>query len=146
MVPETVVLLDALPRTRTNKRDRARLPVPAATAVGTGGPPSAGAEQVVADAWRRVLGGDSFGRHTNFFEAGGDSLLAARLQMELGERLGREIRLVDVFARPTVAGFVAGLGEEAGLPRRRRLRRGRLARRAAPGRPAVAPQVTRLPE
>ncbi|MGW6833675.1 phosphopantetheine-binding protein, partial [Streptomyces sp. NPDC054949] len=49
-----------------------------------------------------------------FFEAGGDSLLAARLQMELGERLGREIRLVDVFARPTVAGFVAGLGEEAG--------------------------------
>ncbi|MFD5932186.1 amino acid adenylation domain-containing protein [Streptomyces sp. NPDC060333] len=114
VVPETVVLLDALPRTRTNKRDRARLPVPAATAVSTGGPPSAGAEQVVADAWRRVLGGDSFGRHTNFFEAGGDSLLAARLQMELGERLGREIRLVDVFARPTVAGFVSGLGEEAG--------------------------------
>lgn len=99
---------------------------------------------MVADAWRRVLGGDSFGRHTNFFEAGGDSLLAARLQLELGARLGREIRLVDVFARPTVAGFVAGLGEERAP--RRRLRRGRLARRAASGRPAVPPPVTRLPE
>ncbi|MEU9802026.1 amino acid adenylation domain-containing protein [Streptomyces sp. NPDC051000] len=114
VVPETVVLLDALPRTRTNKRDRARLPVPAAPAVRAVEPPLVGAEQVVADAWRRVLGGDSFGRHTNFFEAGGDSLLAARLQLELGERLGREVRLVDVFARPTVAGFVAGLGEGAG--------------------------------
>ncbi|MDX3128260.1 amino acid adenylation domain-containing protein [Streptomyces europaeiscabiei] len=113
VVPETVMLLDALPRTRTNKRDRTRLPVPHA-AVGGAEPPLAGTEQVVADAWRRVLGPGAFGRHTNFFEAGGDSLLAARLQLELGSRLGREIRLVDVFARPTVAEFVAGLGAGTG--------------------------------
>ncbi|WP_032916764.1 non-ribosomal peptide synthetase [Streptomyces rimosus] len=110
VVPESVVLLDALPRTRTNKRDRARLPAPRTAAPDGVTPPREGPEQLVAAAWRQVLGADRpVGRHTNFFEAGGNSLLAARLQLELGRRLGREVRLVDIFARPTVAEFVAGL-------------------------------------
>ncbi|MBJ6641285.1 hypothetical protein H4K36_31790 [Streptomyces sp. DHE7-1] len=110
VVPESVVLLDALPRTRTNKRDRARLPAPSTNVPDTAAPPREGPEQLVAEAWRRVLGTDRpVGRHTNFFEAGGNSLLAARLQLDLGRRLGREVRLVDIFARPTIAEFVAGL-------------------------------------
>ncbi|MFI0242106.1 amino acid adenylation domain-containing protein [Streptomyces sp. NPDC016845] len=110
VVPESVVLLDALPRTRTNKRDRARLPAPRTDGPDTAVPPREGPEQLVAEAWRRVLGtGRPVGRHTNFFEAGGNSLLAARLQLDLGHRLGREVRLVDIFARPTIAEFVAGL-------------------------------------
>ncbi|WP_411574629.1 amino acid adenylation domain-containing protein [Streptomyces fradiae] len=117
VVPERVVLLDALPRTRTNKRDRARLPVPDAAVTDASAPPEEGAEQLVADAWRRVLGADrAVGRHTNFFDAGGTSLLAARLQLDLAERLGRPVRLVDIFARPTVAEFVAGLDGPAGPP------------------------------
>ncbi|MFE1577140.1 amino acid adenylation domain-containing protein [Streptomyces fradiae] len=117
VVPERVVLLDALPRTRTNKRDRARLPVPDAAVPDASAPPEEGAEQLVADAWRRVLGADrAVGRHTNFFDAGGTSLLAARLQLDLAERLGRPVRLVDIFARPTVAEFVAGLDGPAGPP------------------------------
>ncbi|WP_460105521.1 amino acid adenylation domain-containing protein [Streptomyces sp. YKOK-J1] len=110
VVPESVVLLDALPRTRTNKRDRARLPAPSTNVPDTAAPPREGPEQLVAEAWRLVLGTDRpVGRHTNFFEAGGNSLLAARLQLDLGRRLGREVRLVDIFARPTIAEFVAGL-------------------------------------
>ncbi|WP_405690194.1 amino acid adenylation domain-containing protein [Streptomyces sp. NBC_00057] len=117
VVPEHVVLLDALPRTRTNKRDRARLPAPGPAVPDADTPPKAGTEQLVADAWRRVLGDDRpVGRHTNFFEAGGNSLLAARLQLELGRRLDREVRLVEIFTRPTVAEFVAGLDETAGDP------------------------------
>ncbi|GAA1045683.1 hypothetical protein GCM10009566_74800 [Streptomyces murinus] len=54
------------------------------------------------------------GRHTNFFEAGGSSLLAARLQLDLPDRLGGPVRLVDLFARPTVAEFVAGLDGPTG--------------------------------
>ncbi|GGU98710.1 non-ribosomal peptide synthetase [Streptomyces litmocidini] len=115
VVPERVVLLDALPRTRTNKRDRARLPVPEAAVPDASAPPAEGPEQLVADAWRRVLGADrAVGRHTNFFEAGGNSLLAARLQLDLADRLGRPVRLVDIFARPTVAEFVAGLDAPGG--------------------------------
>ncbi|WP_424217349.1 amino acid adenylation domain-containing protein (plasmid) [Streptomyces sp. BI20] len=110
VVPEAVVLLDALPRTRTNKRDRARLPAPRPAVPDTTPPSHEGPERLVAEAWRQVLGADRpVGRHTNFFEAGGNSLLAARLQVDLGRRLGREVRLVDVFARPTIAEFAAGL-------------------------------------
>ncbi|MFF8993502.1 amino acid adenylation domain-containing protein [Streptomyces sp. NPDC014983] len=115
VVPERVLLLDALPRTRTNKRDRARLPAPQDAAPDAAAPPRGATEQLVADAWRRVLGADRpVGRHTNFFEAGGSSLLAARLQLDLADRLGRPVRLVDVFARPTIAEFVAGLDGPAG--------------------------------
>ncbi|MEU8924840.1 amino acid adenylation domain-containing protein [Kitasatospora sp. NPDC048545] len=116
VVPDTVMLLDALPRTRTNKRDRARLPRPEAAARPADAAPLAGVEQVVADAWRQLLGGGPVGRHTNFFEAGGDSLLAARLQLELARRLERPVRLVDVFGRPTIAEFAAGLTGGAGTP------------------------------
>ncbi|GGU56894.1 non-ribosomal peptide synthetase [Kitasatospora aureofaciens] len=114
VVPDTVMLLDALPRTRTNKRDRARLPLPGAAARPTDATPLAGVEQLVADAWQQLLGGGPVGRHTNFFEAGGDSLLAARLQLELARRLNRPVRLVDVFGRPTIAEFAAGLTDGTG--------------------------------
>ncbi|MBA9058137.1 non-ribosomal peptide synthetase [Streptomyces murinus] len=115
VVPERVLLLDALPRTRTNKRDRSLLPAPPDAAPDAAAPPNGAVEQLVADAWRRVLGADRpVGRHTNFFEAGGSSLLAARLQLDLADRLGRPVRLVDLFARPTVAEFVAGLDGPTG--------------------------------
>lgn len=114
-VPESVLLLDALPRTRTNKRDRARLPLPEVRGPDreAGAAPRPGLEQTVADAWRELLGTDRIGRHTSFFEAGGDSLLAAKLQIELTRRLERPVRLVDVFARPTIAEFAAALGPAA---------------------------------
>ncbi|WUQ25867.1 amino acid adenylation domain-containing protein [Streptomyces sp. NBC_00239] len=143
-VPDTVMLLDALPRTRTNKRDRTRLPLPAPPAAATASP-LAGVEQLVADAWRQVLGGGPVGRHTNFFEAGGDSLRAAQLQLELSRVLGREIPLVDLFARPTVAEFAGGLvpvaadrmdtdtTEERGSRRRAAVRGRAAARRRARG-------------
>ncbi|WP_030552667.1 non-ribosomal peptide synthetase [Streptomyces exfoliatus] len=146
-VPESVRLLEALPRTRTNKRDRARLPLPEAPEADlTGGAPAlSGPEQTIADAWRELLGTEAIGRHVNFFEAGGDSMLAAKLQIELTRRLGRPVRLVDVFARPTIAEFAAALGalevtDTVGVPeaaqqrsdRRRAALNGRArARRAA---------------
>jgi hypothetical protein len=108
--PDEVVLLADLPRTRTGKRDLSRLPLPvpgARTAPAV--TPLRGAERTVAAAWCTVLGLTEIDRHTSFFEAGGQSLLAAKLQLELGARLGVEIRLVDVFAHPTVAGFAEWL-------------------------------------
>ncbi|MBE1485551.1 non-ribosomal peptide synthetase [Plantactinospora soyae] len=115
-VPDTVVLLDALPRTRSNKVDRARLPVPGAVAVDDEAPPREGLERLVAQAWRDVLDGRAVGRRTNFFDAGGDSLRAARLQVLLAVRLRQEVRLADIFARPTIAEFAAGLGDAGTVP------------------------------
>ncbi|CCH32920.1 non-ribosomal peptide synthetase [Saccharothrix espanaensis] len=107
-VPDVVLVLDDLPRTRSNKVDYRNLPAPGARPVGGQAErPRTGAEEVVARAWRDVLGLDRVGRDTNFFDAGGNSLLAARLQLLLIERLGRPVRLVDVFAHPTIAELTA---------------------------------------
>jgi len=139
-VPDAVLLVEGIPRTRSGKRDRARLPAPGAPASpDADAPPRIGLEQVVAGAWQDLLGTGSVGRNTNFFEAGGDSLLAARLQIELSRRLSREIRLVDLFARPTIAEFAAGLdadppGREMERTRGGRRRRALQARASARGR------------
>jgi hypothetical protein len=134
MVPNQLVLMQALPRTRTNKRDRLALPKPPGTA-GALEPPRDAMEVFVARAWQEILGRPAVGRRENFFESGGNSLAATRLQSLLTKELGRPIRLIDVFSHPTVADFAHYLrGAErlssAGTERGRRRR----SARAQPGR------------
>jgi hypothetical protein len=54
---------------------------------------------------------------TNFFDAGGHSLLVPALQVMLAERTGTELSIVDLFASPTIATqarlLSAGSQEEA---------------------------------
>ncbi|MBV9108331.1 MAG: amino acid adenylation domain-containing protein, partial [Gemmatimonadetes bacterium] len=86
-----------------------------------GAPPTAARqelERVVAGAWREVLGREGIGPNDSFFDVGGHSLLAARLQEVLETVLGREIPLVDLFRRPTIRSFAAGLDTAAGGARR----------------------------
>ncbi|HEX6751659.1 MAG TPA: amino acid adenylation domain-containing protein [Longimicrobium sp.] len=94
-------------------------------------------ERTVADAWRQVLGRDDVGVNDNFFEIGGHSLLLARLQDVLEQALGREVALVDLFRRPTIRAFAAGLEaapQQAAAPQPTAAKRGEdrgAARRAA---------------
>lgn len=60
-------------------------------------------ERLLADAWAEVLGVPRVGVHDNFIELGGHSLMAAQLVNRLGQRLGVDIPLAELFARPTVA-------------------------------------------
>jgi acyl-coenzyme A synthetase/AMP-(fatty) acid ligase/thioesterase domain-containing protein len=78
MVPETVVFLDAVPRTDRGKIDRSALPTPP--------PPSSGQheeysrwEELVAGVWADVLELERVGLRDDFFELGGDSLAAEAL-------------------------------------------------------------------
>jgi acyl transferase domain-containing protein len=51
-------------------------------------PPRTETERAVAEIWRELLGVPQIGRHDNFFDAGGDSLLAMRALVRLETRLG----------------------------------------------------------
>ena len=44
----------------------------------------------------------AIGRHENFFEIGGHSLLLARLRARLVPLAGREIGIVELFRHPTI--------------------------------------------
>ncbi|GAA2400644.1 hypothetical protein GCM10010191_04790 [Actinomadura vinacea] len=62
-------------------------------------------QRVVAELWSDLLGVPVTSPDADFFALGGHSLLATRMLTTLRGTLGVELRLRDLFARPTVAGL-----------------------------------------
>ena len=106
MVPAACVLLERLPLSPNGKLDRRALPVPEARAADAEHVPPAGpVEEAVAAAFADLLAVERVGAQDDFFALGGHSLLATRLVSRLRNRFGVELRLRQVFDRPTVAGI-----------------------------------------
>jgi acyl transferase domain-containing protein len=61
-----------------------------------------GIEQELASMWQEVLGLEEVGVHDNFFDMGGDSLLATQLIGRLGEAFQVDLSLRNLFESPTV--------------------------------------------
>ncbi|GAB2810419.1 amino acid adenylation domain-containing protein [Streptomyces daliensis] len=135
MVPSRFVFLPSLPLTATGKVDQRALldtALPAGPGQGTadaeGGEDSEGGEEsltaTVLRLWRRVLGHDEFDEDDDFFDVGGDSLLATWVVAELGHTLGREVELALLLEESTVAGLAQALArseaEGEGAPSVRR--------------------------
>jgi amino acid adenylation domain-containing protein len=112
MVPAAVVVLDALPLSPNGKVDRKALPRPErieADARGTIVAPRTLMEQMVAGVWEDVLKVDRVGVQQNFFEHGGDSLLATVFAVRLGKTLGIDVPVSLIFDHPTLAELSARL-------------------------------------
>jgi amino acid adenylation domain-containing protein len=62
-------------------------------------------EEVLAGLWAQVLEVDSIGVHDNFFQLGGDSILATQLISRVSEATHGECSFPSFFATPTVAGM-----------------------------------------
>ena len=115
MVPERIAVLSGWPLTGNGKVDRAavlRLLTESGIVPGVGreaapdsdqAAPLARLEAEIAGLWAQVLRVTSVGRHQNFFDLGGDSLLATHLLERLRRRFGVELTLRTLFAEPTVA-------------------------------------------
>ncbi|MFJ2767105.1 amino acid adenylation domain-containing protein [Streptomyces sp. NPDC087300] len=135
MIPAHLQVVDALPLTSNGKVDRKRLLgwVPQRgerTADRAAEPPRPGVERRVAELWAELLGGELPSRHQGFFDAGGDSLLAARLVGRVRELVPEasavtfDVLLRTLLNTPTVAGLAArieapadGSGEPSGRGR-----------------------------
>ena len=65
----------------------------------------------MTELWRRILGVPPNHTCEDFFNAGGDSLLAVRLMSQLCRHLDRELPVALFFKDSTVAGLVSGLME-----------------------------------
>ncbi|MEQ4299860.1 phosphopantetheine-binding protein [Plantactinospora sp. B6F1] len=66
-------------------------------------PPEDELEHRLAQLWGARLTVWPIGRHDDFFQLGGDSLLAAELQLDIDQALGVEADIATLFIAPTVA-------------------------------------------
>ncbi|MFD8519481.1 amino acid adenylation domain-containing protein [Streptomyces capillispiralis] len=106
MVPQAVVVLDALPLTVNGKLDQAALPAPEFGGDDGGRAAATDAEKIVAEAFRAVLGLPEVSADAGFFELGGDSIVSIKLVGEV-RKGGLVITPRDVFEHKTVAGLAA---------------------------------------
>jgi hypothetical protein len=113
MVPGAFVRLDALPVTPQGKIDRAALPAPEADLAPERElvTPRTPLERQVAAVFAEVLEREQVGAFDDFFELGGQSLLATKATARLRDVLGKAVPLAAVFAHPTVAGLAAHLSD-----------------------------------
>lgn len=105
MLPSAFVVLDALPVNHNLKLDRRALPAPTAadfTRLRSFEPPRTGCERQLAALWESLLDVSPIGVRDNFFEVGGDSLLAVSLLVKIESAFGKAIAVEDLLAHPTV--------------------------------------------
>ena len=114
MVPSIFVFLDSLPLTPNGKVDRRALPVPDQTRpelVEIYVAPRTQVEEMVAAIWAQVLGLEKVGIRDNFFDLGGQSLLATQVISRVREAFQFDVALSSLFKKPTVAGLAECIEE-----------------------------------
>lgn len=105
MVPSAFVTLDALPVTPSGKVDRRALPEPVEIprrAAGSLVSPRDALELKLVRIWETVFGVQPIGLREDFFELGGDSLLALRMFLELQQSFGPQLPVDTLLHAPTV--------------------------------------------
>ncbi|WP_310398875.1 non-ribosomal peptide synthetase [Nocardia kruczakiae] len=114
MVPGSVTVLHRIPLTPTGKLDRDALPEPQQITTAAR-EPGTDTERLVARVMADLIGAESVGADDNFFEIGGNSLLATQLVARLSDATGVRVQVRSVFGAPTVAELAAlldgGTGE-----------------------------------
>ena len=112
MVPSAFVMLDKLPSMPNGKVDRRALPAPEGQRPElerTFVAPLTSIEQQLAQIWSQVLGIEQIGVHDNFFDLGGDSILAIRVAAKVNQS-GLQLTPRQLFQNQTIAELSAVIG------------------------------------
>ncbi|NTX01871.1 non-ribosomal peptide synthetase [Myxococcus sp. CA040A] len=114
MVPATLLVLRELPLTPNGKVDRAALPDPLTRPEDPGADyiaPRNELETRIAQVWAELLQRERVGVHDNFFDLGGNSLLATRVATRLSSALQIQASVRTVFEHRTVATLAENLAQ-----------------------------------
>jgi hypothetical protein len=110
MVPAKLVALDELPLTPNGKVGRRALMArDERSDPGSRAPASTPNQKAILEVWCEVPGCQDSGIRDDFFQAGGNSTLAARLIQQLNERLGTRLVLQPLFTSSSTIERLAAL-------------------------------------
>ncbi|QIR36060.1 amino acid adenylation domain-containing protein [Tolypothrix sp. PCC 7910] len=115
MVPKAFVVLDALPLTANGKVD-----IYALTALETPSysrdeafiAPRTPTESTLSKIWAQILNIEDVGIHDNFFDLGGNSLLAVRCLQQINKQFDSEVPLSTLFLNPTIESLATSLSSK----------------------------------
>jgi hypothetical protein len=121
MIPSVFVVLDALPLNASGKIDRRAL---SALDIGEHRAPTAAAhempsnelESMLSEIWQEVLRVPKIGRNDNFFDLGGNSVLALQVHGRIVARLGKDFAILNLFTYTTLASLAAYLSNAEASP------------------------------
>ena len=114
MIPSAFVILESLPLTASGKTNRRALPAPAMEDRALVGPETP-EEERLAMIWRDVLGVDAVSATDDFFDLGGQSLLATRTASAIRAAFGVDIPLRLIFDQTRLrdlARAIAGIAQD----------------------------------
>ncbi|HEX6046564.1 MAG TPA: amino acid adenylation domain-containing protein [Pyrinomonadaceae bacterium] len=106
MIPSVFINLEALPLLPNGKVNRSALPAPDSSRPDLRRPfvaPETPAQARLVELFASVLSLDQIGIHDDFFELGGDSILATRLVSRVRRAFGVELPLRELFWKPSVS-------------------------------------------
>jgi len=114
MVPSSLTVLDALPKTESGKLNRPGLPRPAVSTSGRTDPSRTDTERALAAVFADLLSTPDVGRFDDFFALGGDSILSVQLAAR-ARAVGLAVNPRMVFENPTVEQLAAAIDELGAL-------------------------------
>ncbi|MFD6104786.1 amino acid adenylation domain-containing protein, partial [Nocardia salmonicida] len=113
MVPAALVRLEWIPLTVNGKLDRRALPAPAVQARAFRAPVTP-VQETVAAVFADVLGLDRVGVDDDFFDLGGNSLIATRVVARIGAALNATVPVRALFEASTVEALAARVESHTG--------------------------------
>ena len=119
MIPSTFVLLDKFPLTSNGKIDRKAFPAPSYVDIQPAHDfvrPRTETEKTLAAIWSEVLKVDNIGINDDFFELGGDSLLAIKAVSRIQDVFEVSMPLSTLLQAPTIASLAEILGKKHWVP------------------------------
>ncbi|MGD2183148.1 AMP-binding protein [Lusitaniella coriacea] len=117
-IPRVILFLDEIPKGPTGKRQRIglaeKLGLTASDPTASRAeyvPPETSVEKTLAQIWSEVLEVTPVGIHDNFFQLGGDSILAAQIVNRVRNALHVELSFLIFFQQPTVARMAVNISK-----------------------------------
>ena len=116
MIPSHLIKLDSLPLTPSGKVDYKVLPLPSQNRpdlMVDFVEPEGESEELLAKIWKKHLSLNQIGYLDNFFDLGGNSLLAIRIMIEMNLETKRDISVVEFFEAPTISQLAHVFGDDS---------------------------------